>query len=131
MPGPIVYIDHSEVLDGKLEELKGAMNELIEFVESNEPQLIAYNVYFSEDRARMTVLHIHSDPASLEFHMQVAGPLFPRFAKFIKLLRIDVYGQPGDHLVEQLRQKARMLRSGTVQVHRLHNGFARFPTRRA
>ena len=28
------------------------MNELAAFVEANEPQLIAYNMYFSEDCAR-------------------------------------------------------------------------------
>ena len=123
----IVYIDQSEVREGKFEELKTAMNELVEFVETNEPQLIAYNVYFSEDRTRMTVLHVHSDSGSLEFHMRVAGRLFPRFAEFIRLVAIDIYGKPSDDLVEQLKKKAEMLGSGAVLVHDLHAGFARFP----
>jgi hypothetical protein len=125
MPDPIVYVDHSEIRDGKLEDLKAAMNELIGFVEANEPQLIAYHVYFTEDNTRMTVLHIHAGSASLEFHMKIAGPLFPRFAQFIKLLRIDVYGKPTYRLVEQMRQKAQTLGSGSVAVHELHAGFAR------
>jgi hypothetical protein len=129
MSDPIVYVDHSEIRDGKLEELKTAMNELVEFVKANEPQLIAYNVYFNEDRARMTVIHVHSGSASLEFHMRVAGPLFARFAEFIKLLTIDIYGKPSDHLMKQMRQKAQMLGNGTVLVHELHAGFARFPNR--
>lgn len=129
MSKPIVYVDRSEIRDGKLEELKTAMNELARFVETSEPRLIAYNVYFSEDRARMTVIHVHSDPASLEFHMQVAGPLFPKFAEFVKLLSIDVYGKPGDRLVDQMKQKARLLGNGTVRVHELHAGFARFAKR--
>lgn len=126
MSEPIVYIDSSEVRDGRLEELKTAMNELIEFVEANEPQLIAYNVYFKEDGTRMTVVAVHPDSASLDFHMKVAGPLFPKFAEFIKLLTIDVYGKPSDELVEQMRQKAQMLGTGTVVAHGLHAGFARF-----
>ena len=123
----IVYVDQSEIRDGKFVELKTAMNELVEFVETNEPQLIAYNVYFNEDRTRMTVLHIHSDSASLEFHFNVAGRLFPRFAEFIRLLAIDIYGKPSDDLMEQLNEKAEMLGSGAVLVHDLHAGFARFP----
>jgi hypothetical protein len=123
----IVYVDQSEIRDGKFVELKTAMNELVEFVETNEPQLIAYNVYFSEDRTRMTVLHIHSDSASLEFHFNVAGRLFPRFAEFIRLVAIDIYGKPSDDLMEQLNKKAEMLGSGAVLVHDLHAGFARFP----
>jgi quinol monooxygenase YgiN len=123
----IVYVDQSDIRDGKFEELKTAMNELVEFVETNEPQLIAYNVYFNEDRTRMTVLHIHSDSASLEFHFNVAGRLFPRFAEFIRLVAIDIYGKPSDDLMEQLNKKAEMLGSGAVLVHDLHAGFARFP----
>lgn len=128
MSQPIVYVDQSEIREGKFAELKTAMNELAEFVERNEPQLIAYNVYFNKDRTRMSVLHIHSDSASLEFHFKVAGRLFPKFAEFIRLAAIDIYGKPSDNLVEQLNKKAETLGSGTVRVHDLHAGFARFPT---
>jgi len=129
MAEPILYIDCSEVREGKLEDLKTAMNELVELVKANEPRLIAYNVYITEDGTRMTVVHVHPDSASLEFHMKVAGPLFPKFAEFIRLLTIDVYGKPSDDLVEQMRQKAQMLGNGTVLVHELHAGFARFGVR--
>ena len=76
MPDEIVYIDTSDVREGALEELKTAMKELVDFVEANEPRLIAYNVYFSDDGTRMTVVHVHPDSASLEYHMEVAGPAF-------------------------------------------------------
>ena len=38
-----------KVAPGRLKELKAAMDDLTEFVEANEPRLIAYNVYFSDD----------------------------------------------------------------------------------
>lgn len=41
MSGPIVYVDRSEIREGRLEELKVAMNELVELVEVNEPQIVA------------------------------------------------------------------------------------------
>jgi hypothetical protein len=129
MSEPIVYVDQSEVREGKLEELKTAMEELAEFVEANEPRLIAYNVYFTADGRRMTVMHIHSDSASLESHLKVGGPLFPKFAGFIKLISIDVYGKLGDALLDQLRQTAQMLGAQTVQTHEFHAGFARFAAR--
>jgi hypothetical protein len=125
---PIVYMDTSEVRHGRLKELKSAMDDLTDFVEANEPRLLAYNVYFSDDGARMTVLHINPDSASLEFHMEVAGPKFPPIGEFIDMLAIDVYGRPDDALVERLRQKAELLGSGSVRVHELHSGFARLFT---
>jgi hypothetical protein len=127
MSNPIIYVDNSEIREGQFEALKAAMDELAQFVEDNEPQIYAYSVYFNERRERMTVIHIHPDAASLEFHMKVAGPLFPKFAGFVKLLRIDLYGEPTEHIVEQLRQKSEALGGGTVKMHSLHAGFARFP----
>ena len=101
------------------------MNDLARFVHANEPQLLAYNVYFNDDGTRMSVLHINPDSASLERHMKVAGPKFPPIGEFIRMLSIDVYGRPDDGLIEGLRQKAVMLGSGTVRVYDLHAGFAR------
>jgi hypothetical protein len=88
---------------------------------------LAYNVYFNDDGTRMSVLHINPDSASLERHMQVAESKFPPIGEFIRLLSIDVYRRPDDGLVEGLRQKAKMLGTGTLRVHDLHAGFARLP----
>jgi len=126
MSAPIIYVDYSEIRAGQFQALKAAMNELVQFVEDNEPQLHAYQVYFNESRSRMTVIHIHPDGESLEVHMRVAGPLFPKFASFVRLLSINLYGSPSEYAVEQLRLKAEALGGGTVMVHPLHSGFARF-----
>jgi hypothetical protein len=122
---PIIYVDNSDVREGKLTNLKTATSELVHLVEANEPQLIAYNVYFTEDGKRMTVVHIHRDSASLLHHMKVAGPAFPKFADFITLMQIDIYGKPSSEVLEQLRNKARLPGSGRVVTHGLHAGFAR------
>jgi hypothetical protein len=124
---PIVYVDVSEIRPGKLDELKAAIGELAAFIQANEPALVAYNAYFSDDGTRMTVIHAHRDNASLELHMRVAGPLFPKFAEFVRLASIDIYGKPTDEIIEQMRQKATMLGHGTVRVHAHQAGFARFP----
>lgn len=126
MSEPIVIIDSSEVREGKLDDLKAAMKELVEFALAKEPRMIAYNVYLSEDGNRVTVLQVHPDSASAEFHMNVAGPAFAKFVEFIKMSGIDVYGRPSHDLQERLRLKAKMLGSGTVAVHELHAGFSRF-----
>jgi hypothetical protein len=122
-----VYVDTSEVRPGRLEELKAAMNDLARFVQANEPQLFAYNVYYNDDGTRMSVLHINPDSASLELHIKVAGPKFPPISELIRLLSIDVYGRPDDGLIEGLQQKAERLGGGIVRVHDLHAGFARVP----
>jgi hypothetical protein len=129
MSEPIIYVDSSEIRDGKLQELEAAIDELAGWIQANEPQLIAYNAYLTPDRTRLSVVHIHANNASLAFHMKVAGPAFQKFVPLVNLLSIDIYGQPSDDLVEQLRQKARTLGNGTVRVHAHHAGFAQFGIR--
>ena len=126
MPDGIVYVDTSDVREGALEELKTASKELVGFVEANEPQLLAYNVYFSDDGTRMTVVHVHPDAASLEYHMEVAGPVFPQFVELVTLSSIHIYGEPSEKLLKQLHEKARLLGHGAVIVAGLHAGFTRF-----
>jgi quinol monooxygenase YgiN len=125
MSQPLVYIDTSEVRPGKLEQLKAAITELAEFVEDNEPGLVSYSVYFDESANRMSVVHVHADPASLDHHLDVAGPLFRRFADLVTLSSIHIYGEPSETALGQLREKLRLLGAGDVIVLEPHVGFVR------
>ena len=125
MSEPILYVDTSAVRQGQLERVKAAVEELVEFVEANEPQLISYRFFFDEEGTRMTVVAMHPDSASMEFHMKIGGPLFRKFSDWIDLEAIDVYGRPSETVLNQLLQKARMLGRGTVRVHTRHAGFER------
>lgn len=129
MSDAIVYVDTSDVREGALEELKAAIKELVDFIDANEPRIIAYNVYFTDDGSRITVVHVHPDSASLEYHMEVAGPVFRQFVELVTLSSIHIYGEPSEKLLKQLHEKARLLGRGTVEVAALHAGFTRFVVR--
>jgi hypothetical protein len=122
----IVYVDTSDVREGALEELKPAMRELVDFVQTNEPRIIAYNVYLSDDGTRMTVVHVHPDSESLEYHMEVAGPVFRQFVELVTLSSIHIYGEPSEKVLRQSHEKARMLGRDAVVVDSMHAGFTRF-----
>ena len=73
----------------------------------------------------MTVIHVHSDSSSLERHMEVAGPRFAKFGDLLSLSSIQIYGEPSEKVLTQLRGKAQTL-GGNVVVHGPHAGFTRF-----
>jgi quinol monooxygenase YgiN len=129
MSQPLVYIDTSKVREGAIDELRDAIDELVAFVEANVPQILAYHVYLSEDDRRMTVVHLHADPASLDYHMEVGGPAFRRFADLLTLQSIRVYGEPSEKAVRQLHEKAEMLGCDDVAVHSAYAGLSRMPSR--
>lgn len=122
----IIVVDSSRIREGKLEELKAAIEELVTFVTANEADPIAYNVYFDEDGTRMTVVQVHPSSASMEFHMKIAGPTFRKFTELLELERVDFYGTPSDTLLEQMRKKAHLLGDAPVVINELQAGFAKF-----
>jgi len=126
MSEPIIYVDHSEIIDGKLKDLEIAVEDLVELFRLMEPRLIAYNIYFNEDKKRMTILHVHSDTKSLELHLMTFAPRSPKFKELIRLKSIDIYGPVSGKVLDQINQKAAMLGSGEVRLHKLKSGFNRF-----
>jgi hypothetical protein len=122
----IVYVDTSDVREGALEDLKAGMKELVDFVAENVPRVLAYNVYFSADGSTMTVVHVHPDAESLEYHLEVAGPIVRRLVELVTLSSIHIYGEPSENVMRRAHEKARLLGRGDVTVEALHAGFTRF-----
>jgi hypothetical protein len=46
--------------------------ELVDFVETNEPRMIAFHAYLDQDGKRLSIVQVHPDADSMLFHMQVA-----------------------------------------------------------
>ena len=96
-------------------------------VQGRVPLLL--EVYFGDEGRVMRVLQVHPDSASMERHMELAGPVFAKFADLVVLRTIDVYGSPSENVLEQLRRKAELLGTATVTMHDRQTGFARFRSR--
>lgn len=127
MAEPIVYIDHSEIRPGRLDQAQRAIPGVVRFVREHEPRLISYGFYVDEQASAMTIVAVHPDSASLELHLEIGAPRFRKLAELIDLRLIEVYGEPSATALILLRQKAAMLgESGRVVVHELQAGFARF-----
>ena len=125
MATPLIVVDTSKIQDGRLEELRAAVAELVDFVQANEVEPLAYNVYFDQQGTTMTVVQVHPSSESFERHMEIAGPVFRKFADLLTLKSIHVYGEPSATALEKMREKARMLGSGEVVVHPPQAGFSR------
>ncbi|HJU57511.1 MAG TPA: hypothetical protein VJ774_02115 [Actinomycetota bacterium] len=125
---PIVYIDHSQIREGSIDELKAGVERLVEFIDAREPQLITYGFYIDEDASKMTVVAVHPDSTSLERHMDIGSEEFRKLAHLVTLTAIECYGRPSDRALEQLRQKAAMLgdKESVVSVERFA-GFQHLP----
>jgi hypothetical protein len=115
-PEPIVYLDHSEIREGAIEELRVGIRRLVEFIDAREPQLITYGFYIDDDAGTMTVVAVHPDSSSLERHLEVGTEEFRKLGHLLRLTGIECYGRPSERALEQLRQKAAALGDGGTVI---------------
>ena len=107
MSQPFIFVGTHKIKEGKLEEFKKHLQELVEVVETNEPRLIAFNLYLDEEGSKLTGVQVHPDAASMEFHLKVVGEHIRGAYDYLEETEsIDVFGKPTDALLGMLRQAA-------------------------
>ena len=71
MSRPFIFIGTHRLKEGKLGDFERAWKDLVDTVESKEPQMISFNAYANEDGTEVAVVQVHPDAASMELHMAV------------------------------------------------------------
>jgi hypothetical protein len=127
MTGPFIFIATNRLREGKLETERKRVPDLVDFIQANEPRLLAFNEYASDDGRDVAVVQVHPDADSFEFHM---GVVRERAAKAYgetleATTSIQVFGTPTDTIFEMLRRSAGSGVQYSVKPHHL-GGFTRF-----
>lgn len=128
MTQPFIWIGIHKIKDGKAAQLKRMLKDFPDFIEENEPRLLAFNFYLNEEENEMAVVQVHPDADSFEFHMKVAGEHISQSYDFIEeTLSTQIYGTPSEHvleMVEQFRQDAGQKETLSVLPQHI-SGFTR------
>lgn len=128
MSQPFIWIGIHKIREGKAEELKRLLKEFPDFIEENEPRLLAFNLYLDEEENKVAVVQIHPDADSFEFHMKVAGEhISQSYDFFEETLSTQIYGTPSERvleMVEQFRQDAGQKETLSVLPQHI-SGFTR------
>jgi hypothetical protein len=108
MSSPFIFIATNRLRPGQLDRERKRVPGLVEFIEANEPRLIAFNEYVSESGDEVTVVQVHPDTTSMEAHMEIVREraLQAYTETLDATVRVQVFGQPTDAILEVLRQQA-------------------------
>ena len=110
MTAPFIFVGTHRIKKGQLEAYIEYFREFAEYVKEKEPRLIVFEGYVNEEGTLMTIVQVHPDAESMEFHMQTigkhVGEAYDRFLDGTE--RIDVYGVPSGGLVPMMTQLANM-----------------------
>jgi hypothetical protein len=130
MPGPFIFIATNRLKTGKLEAEKQRVPGLVDFIEANEPRLLAFHEYANEEGTEVAVVQVHPDTGSFEYHMGVVQERAARaYEETLEATTsIHVFGTPTDGILEMLRRAAGGGVQYTVKQHHL-GGFTRSDSR--
>ncbi len=122
--GAVIYIDRSEIHQGRWDELEDGIRALVAFVDRHQPQMVTYGFYLDEQAHWMTVVSVHPDSASLERHIEMGCPEFKKLAPLLDLREIEVFGNPSKRATELVQNKGAALGDdGTVTWRNEFAGF--------
>ena len=80
---------------------------LVDFVEANEPRVIAFNEYVNDGGTEVAVVQIHPDAESMAFHMEVIAERAAAYAATVDATTsIQVFGTPSNAVLELLERQA-------------------------
>lgn len=123
MSGPLIFISHSKVKPGKLQAYQAQAVDATDLVESEEPRMIAFIFYASEDGADVSTVQIHPDAESLDLHLKIFfEKLREKAFATLDSYEINVYGAPSDAALAMLDQMPSQLPGLRVRVHPEHQG---------
>ena len=104
MSGPFIYVGTWTIKPGKLEVARKALAEHVEFIEQNEPRLIAFHIYFGADGLTAGVVQVHPDAQSMDTHMKLISEHLESMGDFIgEIVHEQAFGTPTDSFSELLR----------------------------
>lgn len=106
MPEPLIFISTSTIKEGKLEGYEAYTREIVELIQANEPRLLAYSTYLSEDRTKATTFQVHPDAESMMFHMQLMRERIESAYEYLDPESVTFCGQLNDQVLEMTSQIA-------------------------
>src|SRR3954462_4573848 len=71
MTGPFIFIATNRLKPGAYEAERRRVPGLVEFIRAGEPRLLAFNEYINAEHDEVTVVQVHPDAQSMEFHIGV------------------------------------------------------------
>ena len=126
MTGPFIFIATNRLKPGKLHSEQKRLPDLIDFIQANEPRLLAFNEYANEEGSEVAVVQVHPDVDSMVAHLElIAERAAAAYADTIEATTsIQVFGRPGGLVTEMLRRQAGAGVPLSIKPHHL-GGFTR------
>ena len=94
----ITIVVRSKIVDGKLDELKQVLAELVAHMKETEKDCLSYEWYLYEESMEVMVVERYANSDAVLFHMQNYQQFVPRMEGCRTLLNLSINGNASDTL---------------------------------
>ena len=106
MSGPVVFVSHFAVKEGRLDELRALADEIRRQLEADKPDTVAYLMYLDEDGSRFTVAHCFPDADAMDRHFEGSDARTSAAFEVMSPQGWEIYGRPSDAALASMREGA-------------------------
>ncbi|MGE3799388.1 MAG: putative quinol monooxygenase [Candidatus Kapaibacterium sp.] len=93
----VYWVLEAGVKEGKLDELKSLVSEMVQTTKESEPGALHYEFSLSEDGTRCHIHERYADSEATLTHLKNFGENFAgRFMDALEIKRFNVYGNPDE-----------------------------------
>jgi quinol monooxygenase YgiN len=102
MSGPIVFISHFKVKEGKLEGLKEHAQKIVELIRAEKPGTLAFLQYLNEDETELSIVHVFTDADALDKHNEGVAERARGAFEFLEPISRELYGMPSEKTLSMM-----------------------------
>jgi hypothetical protein len=125
MAGPIVFISHHRIKQGKLESLTALVPEIWTSLKEEKPRTLLNLAYVNEDGTEVAFMHAFADIEAMQLHWQGADERAEQAYQYMEPIGFEIYGDAGDQVVEGMRSEATAAGATLTLVPEFVAGFLR------
>jgi len=100
--GPIVFISHFKIKEGKLEDVKQLSENVSKFIEANKPGTAVFLQFTNADGTELSIIHVFPDADAFDKHVEGAGERSNKAFEILVPTRREVYGRPSEQAMATL-----------------------------
>ena len=102
MSGYIVTDFQLSIKEGKLEDFKSIVNNMVGITELNEPNTLVYEYHINEDGTECHLLETFKDSDAFMIHLGTVSHMFGALFELATMTRAKIYGSPSAELKQAL-----------------------------
>jgi hypothetical protein len=125
MTDAIVFISHSKVKDGMLEEAKRFVAQMTAALVETKPGTVVLLTYADEDGTQIHTVHVFPDAAAMDAHLEGVRERAGAAFAFIDTVGYEIFGMPNGSTVETMRHFAEQLGVPLIIRPHLVAGYVR------